>query len=115
MKTNITLLNRYQISEQLSHKAGRTTYLAQDIKSQNLVVIKILQFDSFFQWADLKLFERKAKTLKNLNYFAIPQYLDYFEIDDDNFRGFALVKTYIDAPSLETITAMYDILRSIAI
>ena len=97
------LTNRYRIKQELSHKAGRRTFLAEDAYSQDLVIIKILQFDSFFQWDDLKLFEREAKTLKNLDHPAIPKYLDYFEVDDDNIRGFALVQTYIDAPSLETI------------
>jgi serine/threonine protein kinase len=99
----ITLANRYQIKQQLSHKVSRKTYLAQDSQSQDLVIIKILQFDNLFRWDDLKLFEREAKTLQNLNHLAIPQYLDYFELDDASFQGFALVQTYIDAPSLEKV------------
>ena len=99
---NQVLQARYQINRELSHKAGRQTFLAQDIYSQDLVIIKILQFDRDFQWNDLKLFEREANTLKNLNHPAIPKYLDYFEVDEDNIHGFALVQTYIDALSLET-------------
>ena len=105
----ITLNNCYQIQKQLSHKAGRSTYIALDTRSDELVIIKILQFDRLFQWDDLKLFEREAKTLKNLNHPAIPKYLDYFKIDSDRIRGFskgyryayALVQIYIDASSLE--------------
>ena len=93
---------RYKIKQQLSHKAGRKTLLALDLLTHRQVIIKILQFDSLFQWDDLKLFEREANTLKNINHPQIPQFLDYVEIDDDNWRGFALVQTYIDAPSLET-------------
>jgi serine/threonine protein kinase len=97
-----TILNqRYQIQEQLSKQPGRRTFLALDLESQNLVVIKILLLDRDFAWEKLKLFEREAKTLKNLNHTAIPQYLDYFEIDLPNCQGFALVQEYIDAPSLE--------------
>ncbi|MGB3756318.1 MAG: serine/threonine-protein kinase [Rivularia sp. (in: cyanobacteria)] len=99
---NQVLQARYQINRELSQKAGRQTFLAQDIYSQDLVIIKILQFDRDFQWNDLKLFEREANTLKNLNHPAIPKYLDYFEVDEDNIHGFALVQTYIDALSLET-------------
>jgi serine/threonine protein kinase len=99
----ITLANRYQIKQQLSQKISRKTYLAKDSQSQNLVIIKILQFDSLFQWDDFKLFEREAKTLQNLNHPAIPQYLDYFELDENTHQGFALVQTYIDAPSLEKV------------
>jgi serine/threonine protein kinase len=96
------LADRYQIREQLSKKPGRSTFLAQDLDSRNLVIIKIMRFDPDFQWNDLKLFEREALTLKNLDHSAIPKYLDYFDLDEPNSQGFALVQTYIEAPSIET-------------
>ena len=110
------MLEQYQIEQQISHKAGRRSYLAQDTKTSNQVVIKILEFNDLFNWDDLKLFEREAKTLKNLSHPYIPNYLDYFEIDEANrqncpkryrcatdrkyFSAYALVQTYINAPSL---------------
>ncbi len=100
---NILLNARYEVRKQLSKKAGRRTFLAQDLHTQNLVIIKILLFDQDFQWDELKLFEREAKTLQNLANPSIPQYLDYFEVKDGNYNGFALVQTYIDAPSLDTL------------
>jgi len=45
----IIISDRYQIKQKLSHKAGRQTVLATDTQSQELVIIKILQFDSLFQ------------------------------------------------------------------
>jgi serine/threonine protein kinase len=103
MDLGTILVDRYQIREQLSQKAGRRTFLALDLQSQDLVIIKILRFDVDFQWDDLKLFEREAATLKNLDRPEIPKYLDYFDVDEPSTRGFALVQTYIDAPSLETV------------
>lgn len=103
MQLDTILADRYQIQSQLSQKAGRQTFLALDIQSQDLVIIKILRFDADFQWDDLKLFEREAATLKNLHHPAIPKYLDYFEVEQPDLRGFALVQTYIEAPSLETV------------
>jgi serine/threonine protein kinase len=97
------LVDRYHIREQLSQKAGRLTFLADDLQLQKLVIVKILRFDSDFQWDDLKLFEREALTLKNLDHPAIPKYLDYFDLEAVDIRGFALVQTYIKAPSLESI------------
>ncbi len=103
MLLDTILADRYQIHEQLSSKAGRQTFLAQDLQSQDLVIIKVLRFGASFQWDDLKLFEREANTLKNLDHPAIPRYLDYFELDLVDLRGFALVQTYLPAPSLETV------------
>jgi len=93
--------SRYEVQQQLGKRAGRRTLLARDIITQELVVIKLLSFGNDFEWDDLKLFEREAETLKALSHPAIPRYLDYFEIDSSNLKGFALVQTYIEAKSLE--------------
>jgi serine/threonine protein kinase len=95
------LHHRYHIQRQLGQNAGRRTLLAQDLHTQELVVLKILSFNSDFRWEDLKLFEREAETLKSLSYPAIPRYLDYFEVDLPDCRGFVLVQSYIDATSLQ--------------
>lgn len=100
MKSEI-LGSRYSIQEQLGKKPGRYTYLALDQETQNLVVVKLLKLDSDFEWDSLKLFEREAQILKNLTHPLIPQYLDYFEINSLDTKGFALVQSYIDAKSLE--------------
>jgi serine/threonine protein kinase len=99
------LCDRYQIEKQLGQKTGRRTFLAIDLQTQTSVVIKLLIFNNEFIWDDLKLFEREAETLKHLDLPAIPRYLDYFEFDLPNLKGFALVQTYIDAPSLEEVVS----------
>ncbi|MBE9214051.1 serine/threonine protein kinase [Plectonema cf. radiosum LEGE 06105] len=93
--------SRYSIQEQLGKKPGRYTYLALDNQTQNLVVVKLLKLDNDFEWDSLKLFEREAQILQNLSHRAIPQYLDFFEVDSPDSKGFALVQSYIDAKSLE--------------
>jgi serine/threonine protein kinase len=103
MKINTILADRYQILEQLNYKTNRQTFLARSLQSQELVIVKILRFDADFKWDDHKLFEREASTLQNLHHPAIPEYLDYFDLDEPTCRGFALVQTYIDAPSLESV------------
>ena len=105
MITDTVLTDRYQIKELLSQKAGRRTFLAKDLQSQVPVVIKLLRFGDGFEWDDLKLFEREAATLKNLDHPEIPKYLDYFETDGIDTPGFALVQSYIEAPSLATLIA----------
>jgi serine/threonine protein kinase len=92
---------RYQVQQPLGKKAGRRTLLARDLKTQELVVIKLLSFSNEFEWDDLKLFEREAQTLKSLSHPFIPRYLDYFEVNLPNIKGFALVQSYIPASTLE--------------
>ncbi|MEM8777648.1 MAG: serine/threonine-protein kinase [Cyanobacteria bacterium P01_G01_bin.49] len=100
---NQVLRDRYQIQSLLGQKTGRRTFLATDLQTRSPVVIKLLLFNPDFTWDELKLFEREAETLSFLNHSAIPNYLDYFEIETELGKGFALVQTYINAPSLETV------------
>jgi serine/threonine protein kinase len=102
MKVDTALASRYQVLKLLSQKAGRLTFLAQDLRMQKLVIIKVLRFDHDFHWDDLKLFEREAAILQNLDRPEIPKYFDYFEVETEDTHGFALVQSYIDAPSLAT-------------
>jgi serine/threonine protein kinase len=95
------LENRYKIQQQLGKSAGRRTLLAYDLDTQELVIVKLLLFSDEFEWTDLKLFEREAETLKSLSHPAIPRYLNSFELNLSNTKGFALVQTYIEAQSFE--------------
>ncbi len=95
------LKKRYALQQRLGKNAGRQTWLARDLQTQELVAIKILAFDPDFQWNDLKLFEREVETLKSLSHPAIPRYLDFFKFETPKIKGFALVQNYIEAKSLE--------------
>ena len=94
--------DRYQILQQLGRRAGQPTFLAWDGETMTSVVVKLLKFGADLEWEHFKLFEREAQTLQQLDHPSIPQYLDYFHVDLPDCRGFALVQTYIEAPSLAT-------------
>lgn len=98
------LQNRYQIQRQLGNNGVRQTWLATDLQAtdvdNSLVVVKLLAFGGTVQWDDLKLFEREAQILKQLNYPRIPRYLDYFCVDDRTL-WFGLVQEYIPGESLK--------------
>lgn len=98
---NQVLEERYEIQKELGNNPGRKTLLANDLETQELVVIKILHFDGEVKWQDLRLFEREAQILQQLSHPAIPNYLNSFELDLPDIKGFALVQTYIPATSLE--------------
>lgn len=95
------LKERYEIKKILGKRSGQQTLLALDRKTQSLVVIKLLLFGGNVQWKTYTLFETEAKTLKKLQHFSIPRYIDYFYIETKYGKGFALVQSYIKAPSLE--------------
>jgi serine/threonine protein kinase len=92
--------NRYEIRKLLGKNTGRRTFLAEDRLYNKPVVVKLLLFGEAFSWADLRLFQREAAVLKSLDHAAIPQYLDDFEVDRSDCQGFALVQTYVAAPTL---------------
>lgn len=96
------LHERYQLKRQLGHNAGRQTWLAEDIgvSPPELVIVKLLAFGGNVQWDDLKLFEREAQILKQLNHSRIPKYRDYFSIDDHSL-WFGLVHEYLPGISLK--------------
>ncbi len=101
-----TIVNqRYQLERKLGQNAGRETWLAKDIqKESELVVVKFLAFGGNVQWEDLKLFEREANVLKQLDHPHIPKYRDYFSIDDRSL-WFGLVQEYIQGDSLREYIA----------
>ncbi|MDJ0618350.1 MAG: serine/threonine-protein kinase [Calothrix sp. MO_192.B10] len=98
------LENRYQLQSQLGNNGIRQTWLAKDLQAADTenqqVVVKLLAFGGTVQWEDLKLFEREAQILKQLNYPRIPKYIDYFSIDDRTL-WFGLVEQYIPGESLK--------------
>ncbi|MDZ8030451.1 serine/threonine-protein kinase [Nostoc sp. DedSLP04] len=98
------LQDRYQIQRQLGNNGIRQTWQALDLQASDgensTVVVKLLAFGGTVQWDDLKLFEREAQILKQLNHPRIPQYIDYFCIDDRTL-WFALIQEYIPGESLK--------------
>ena len=95
------LNNRYQLLTCLSKKGARHTYMARDLETHQHVIVKVLLFGLEFDWQDHKLFERGAATLKTLSFPGIPDYLDYFDTQLGDYKGFAQVQTFIPAKSLQ--------------
>ncbi len=109
LKPQETLNSRYILQQTLGNTApGRQTWLAVDMltPNQEKVVIKLLAFHPETQWEDIKLFEREAQILRQLNHPQIPQYRDDFTLEPelgDGLPQLALVQNYIQGNSLEEI------------
>lgn len=98
------LQERYQLKQQFGQNAGRQTWLAEDLAKQPIesVIVKLLAFGDQIQWDSLKLFEREANLLRQLNHPRIPKYRDYFSINDRTL-WFGLVQDYIPGLSLKQL------------
>jgi serine/threonine protein kinase len=101
------LQERYQLQQQLGRTAaGRQTWLAKDLQSNERVTLKLLAFAPQMQWEELKLFEREAQVLQALDHPRIPRYRDYFSLDQQTGAGipwFGLVQDYIPGFSLQEL------------
>ncbi|MGB3789798.1 MAG: protein kinase, partial [Phormidesmis sp.] len=102
-ESTIQKIRHYALQQELSHKAGRRTFLARDLYTKTPVIVKVLQLGSAFEWDALKLFQREAQILQHLDHPTIPQYKESFEAEIDGVHSFVLVQTYIPAPSLQKV------------
>jgi len=100
LQTRRVLQDRYQLDRPLSQAAGRQTWLAIDLQTQAWVVVKLLAFSDVVQWDRVRLFEREAAILKQLQHPRIPRYRDQFCLDD-RLLWFGLVQDYIPGRSLQ--------------
>lgn len=89
----------YEVIQELglNREAGRITYLANVLNSEEQVVIKEFRFaNSGADWSGFKTYQREIEVLQQLHHPRIPRYLDSFETPS----GFCLVQEYKKAPSL---------------
>lgn len=69
----------------------------------DVVALKVLALRDLQNWKALQLFEREAKILKSLSHPAVPEYVDYFEIDTEGDVKFCLVQRIAPGESLQTL------------
>ena len=89
----------YQIIAILGQNSlgGRVTYLAQQLASQQQVIIKQFQFAQLdTSWTAYDTYEQEIQLLRQLSHPGIPQYLDEFQTPS----GFCMVQEYLEAQSL---------------
>lgn len=99
LEVHQVLGDRYQLQKLLSKNPSRQTWLVVDLECQEQVVVKVLTFGAVVDWTNVKLFEREAEVLKQLNYPQIPRYRDYFCKNSQ----FVLVEDYICGVSFKEL------------
>lgn len=96
--------DRYRVERLLGGGGVRETWLAADLEGDRLVAVKLLGFGAAVNWDSLKLFEREAAVLKQLDHHRIPKYRDYFCVSD-RVLWFVLVEDYIAGCSFAQLLA----------
>jgi serine/threonine protein kinase len=88
----------YQALRELgnNHQAGRTTYLASDVKAGHLVVIKHFHAIKDVGGAKFQEHQQEIQVLRSLDHPGVPPYLNSFETQN----GFCLVQGYKAAQPL---------------
>jgi serine/threonine protein kinase len=92
----------YEVIRELgaNRGAGRIAYLAREIHSEQLVVIKQFQFaKTGASWDGHKEIDREIKILQQLKHPNIPRYLSSFETEQSS----CIVQEYIDGKPLSEI------------
>lgn len=90
------LNQNYRLQEILGIGGSGTTYAAQHLATDQLVALKILSLNHLQDWKQLELFEREAQVLENLNHLHIPNYIEYFAVED----SFCIVQELAPGKSL---------------
>ena len=95
--------NRYRILDTLGQGGIGITYLAQDLETNISLALKVLSLRRMTEWKKVELFERESQILSQLNHPAIPQYLDYFQIETDKDNFFYIAQQLAPGKSIEQL------------
>ncbi|NER48046.1 MAG: serine/threonine protein kinase [Symploca sp. SIO1A3] len=97
------IAQRYKISGILGSGGTGTTYAAQDQNSSQRVAVKELSLLGMKDWKVLELFKREAQVLSSLNHSAIPNYLNYFQVDTAENHWFYIIQELAVGKSLASL------------
>ncbi|MFE4107739.1 serine/threonine protein kinase [Almyronema epifaneia] len=94
---------RYRIVRLLGTGGSGLTYEAEEIGLKRQVALKALSLRGLQDWKQLELFEREAQVLQNLDHPAIPDYIDYFQVDSERDRRFYIAQELAEGQSLAAL------------
>jgi eukaryotic-like serine/threonine-protein kinase len=97
---NTVIVDRYRIIDELGSGGVGITYRAKDLQTDRIVVLKALSLKRAKDWKAIELFDREAKILSQLQHPAIPEYLDYFQVESEIDRQFYIVQSLAEGRSL---------------
>ena len=100
---NNIISQKYRIINTLGEGGSGITYLAEDLKNNKNVALKALSLHRMTDWKAMELFEREAKILAQLNHPAIPDYLEYFDAENNGEKHFYIAQQLASGKSLNKL------------
>ncbi len=97
------LRDRYRLEGVIGKGGSRITYKAFDMKTKRRIAVKRLQMELIKEWKTFDLFEREANILQHLDHPRIPDYYDYFSIENPTDIQFFLIQDYLEGKTLQQI------------
>jgi hypothetical protein len=97
---NDVIDDRYRLVRELGRGGTGVTYMAESLETGQRVALKELSLKGLKDWKQVELFEREARTLEGLDHPAIPDYVDYFQVDTADNRLFYLAQEIAEGTSL---------------
>lgn len=94
------IAGRYRVQSILGQGSTGITFAVKNVYNYQHYALKALSLKGIQEWKQLELFEREAKVLSQLNHPAIPNYIDYFQIDIEADRWFYIVQELAPGKSL---------------
>lgn len=96
-----TLNGQFEVLRLLGEGGQARTYLARDLHSGEQVAVKELRLGRAADWKAIELFERESAILRNLDYPALPGYVDAFHLEEG--ARVCLVQEFIDGTDLASL------------
>lgn len=93
------LAGRYALEHVLGRGGQGVTFLAEDRREGQTVVVKEFEIDLADDWKAVELFEREARLLERLDHEAIPAHVDTLEVDLAGKTRRFLVREYVEGDS----------------
>lgn len=99
------LAERFEITACLGRGDSAVTYAAHNLETHTSVVIKEVALSGIESWKQLQLFEREAEVLSQIHHPYIPDFLDYFEIEQAGVMHLYLVTEKVPGRNLAEMLA----------
>jgi serine/threonine protein kinase len=97
------IAKRYGILSKIAAGGMGTTYLARDSRTDNKVVVKVLNLSEASDWEMLELFQNECDVLKTLDHPLIPDYVEHLKLTEKNQETHILVQEYIEGRNLKDL------------